>query len=291
MRKVVAALAMSLLVNYCLGQDTIEELADLPDKKFFKDVYYNSSFGRDLVKLLNKRRIKIEDLPDLQRVGLLSIFVRDDAFRKGRRGGLTYNHDSEENKFAAGILEVSLGKIREAMSEADIELITSDVYLDSDEKKREYRIFNFNYSAIPEARPFGEFFIRNEKAKGSPAGYKPIYATYKNGEDESIVNPVGTLARALDLDGLMTIEILTRTTTKSVVLESVTVVIHSAHPAQPEAGMHVGVGQYAPSLQLPFVKIEDGQINTARYDGFATILSRLVAGLAEIAREEILSIE
>ena len=291
MRKLFAVLALCLLANVCLGQKTIEELADLPKKKFFKDVYYDSDFGRSLVKLLNKKRIRFEDLPELKKVGLLSVFIRDDSYRKGRRGGVTYNHDSEENKFASGILEMSIGEIQQSLAKLDMELITSDVYLDTEEKKRQYRVFNFNYSMIPEAKSFGEFFIRNEKAKGSPQGYKPIYATFNNGEDESIVNPVGTLATGLELDALMTIEILTRTTGKSILLESITVVIHSAHPTLPEEGLHVGVGQYAPFRQVAFAEIVDGEIKRERYDGFATILSRLVTGLAEIAREEILSIE
>ncbi|MEL7148539.1 MAG: hypothetical protein AAFO69_19350, partial [Bacteroidota bacterium] len=228
---------------------------------------------------------------ELNKIGLLSVFIKDDSYRKGRRGGITYNATENENQFAAGIMEVSFEHIKEVLSEMDMVLVSSEEYLDDEEKQRVYRTFDFNYSEIPEARSFGEFFDRNKQAKGSPEGYKPIFATYNEGQDQPIVNRVGALASALELDALLTIEILTRTTPKSIVLESITVVLHSAHPTLSEEGMHVGVGQYAPSRQVAFVEIVGQDIKRERYDGFATILSRLVGGLVSLAREEILSIE
>ena len=101
MRKSFAAIALCLVSSWCLGQATLEELAELPNRKFYKDVYYDTSFGDDLIRLLNKRRMRIEDLPELKKVGLLSVFIRDDAYRKGRRGGVTFNHGAEENQIVS----------------------------------------------------------------------------------------------------------------------------------------------------------------------------------------------
>jgi len=290
--RVYAVIVLILISStFSNGQKTIEELGELPARKFFKDVYFDTSLGNDLVKLLNRDRIKLEDLPELKRVGLASIFIKDDAFRKGRRGGVTYNHNQEENELAAGILNASMNSLKEVLNKLNITLLGSEDYLDDDEKKRLYKNFVFNYTGIPEAKKFGEFFERNKESPGSPAGYKPIFSTYEGGTSKSIVNGLGALSDELGLDALITLEIQTQTTNKSVVLESITVVMHGPHPTLKDEGLFMGIGQYSPSKQLAFAEVSGDNIKQGRYIGFGSILTRLVTGLAEVAIEEIVSIE
>lgn len=273
------------------SQKTVEELAQTSPKKFFKDVFYDTSLGDDLVKLLNKRRIKFDDLPDLNRVGVLSVYIKDDAFRKGRKGGVTYNQGYNENILAAGILDASYISVDDVLDKLDIELLNTEEYLASENKKQVYDNFEFNYSSIPEAKKFGEFIARNEGVYATPKDYKMIFAAFQGGNQDVIINGIGSLCSLFELDALLTIEIQTRTTNKSIVLESITVVMHGRHPVLPDEGMLYATGKYAPSGMVPFAEIKEGKINRSRFDGFETILTRLVSGLAEVVLGEIESIE
>lgn len=291
MRSFTLIMVMLVAYNHCFAQKTVEELAELPAKKFFRDVYYDTSLGNNLVKLLNKRRIKFADLPDLKKVGLLSIYIKDESFRKGRKGGVIYNHDKEENLLSAGVLDASLNSVKQILTKLDIQLMSSDEYLTDEDKKREYNNFVFNYSSITEAKKFSDFFVRNNESFASPADYRMIYSTFEGGTAKEITNSLGNLSAKLGLDALLTIEIQTRTTNKSVILESITVVMHGTHPTLKDEGLFFGIGKYSPSSQVPFAEIVDEDIKRARFEGFETIMTRLVSGLAEVAIGEIESIE
>lgn len=290
-RTILCAIIVLLVSLKCYPQKTVEELASTSPKKFFKDVFYDTSLGNDLVKLLNKKRIRFGDLPNLKKVGLLSVYIRDDAFRRGRKGGIIYDQGYKENVLAAGILDASYNSIAEILGKLGMELLTPAEYLTDEDKEGLYRNFEFNYTSIPEAKKFGDFFTRNEGVYATPNNYEMIYAAYQGGNPEIIINSVGSLCSQFNLDAFLTIEIQTRTTSKSVILESITVVMHGRHPVLADEGMLLATGKYAPSSMVPFAEIEEDQINRSRFDGFDTILTRLVSGLAEIVLGEIESIE
>ncbi|MGB3464003.1 MAG: hypothetical protein WBA74_01980, partial [Cyclobacteriaceae bacterium] len=85
--------------------------------------------------------------------------------------------------------------------------------------------------------------------------------------------------------------IQTRATVKSILLESITFVIHGAHPTIPDEGLYLGMGKYQPKSQVAFAEIDDFDITRTRFDGFEPIMERLMIGLMEIIIGEIDSIE
>ena len=191
-RTILCAVIALLVSVKGFSQKTVEELAQTSPKKFFKDVFYDTSLGDDLIKLLNKKRIKFDDLPELNRVGVLSVYIKDDAFRKGRKGGVTYNQGYNENILAAGILNASYNSVDDVLGKLDIELLKTQEYLIDDDKKEAYENFEFNYSSIPEAKKFGEFTSRNEGVYATPEDYRMIYAAFQGGNPDVILNGVGS---------------------------------------------------------------------------------------------------
>ncbi len=291
MKKIFFSLSLALICHVAIGQKNLEDLGNIPIKKYFKDTFLYSTINKDLIKLLNKGRIGIEELPKLEKIGLLSIYIKDEAFRKGRRGGATYRHAENENQLTAGILKAALPSIKKGMKEMGIKLLTPDLYLDDEDKKFLYRNFSINYSGMPEAKRFGEYFDRNTDSFASPSNYKTLYTTYSGENSDEIVHQMGVLSKELGLDAVMVIEVTTQTTGKTFIFESVTGMLFAPDPSDDNYGLLLGSCKYAPSRLLAFASWENDQIDQSRYDGFDPIISRMTNHLTEVVLDEINSIE
>jgi len=291
MKKILFLNLLIAVSSAVYAQKTIEDLGNLSDKKFFKNTYVFTELNRTLVKQLNKGRIEIEELPQIRNVGLLSIYIKDPAFRKGKRGGVIYKNAPNGNQLVAGILDEFLALTNKSLGAFGMQIKTPDQYLNSDDKKSTYKNFFINYSLVPEAKKFGQFFDKNTESYASPEGYRTIYTTVAGDEIEVIVDQVGEITSELGLDAFITIEIGTQTTGKSIILESVTAMLVAPDPSGRSGGILLGSSKYSPTKLLAFASHSNGEINESRLDGFGPIVNRLVTNLGATVIEEIDAIE
>ena len=299
MKKSIILIFAFLISTIAYSQKSIQELADLSDKKFDKISRTYNGGSPAVIKSFSKSCKKMgQDLPEklepkLQKIGILTFYLSDfselDNRRALRSGGVYADNltTAATAELSKAFYERSLQKLKETYSAKGMELLTPDQFLDSDAKQEAYynteiELSKFSKVMSALSRNIGR---KNEKSPNAPDGYRVVYNSMSvDGADKKAVIGLGKLAKELGLDGLLSIQVMTNLKGKSIGFHKAKMTLHGINPI-PQDEVCKWVGGYFDGLliefgevsgnDLVFAKIKKIAITDVIIEGFDDLLARL----------------
>jgi hypothetical protein len=295
MKKYATSAYLILISVLCYGQ-SFNEIAELSDKKFSKYIQKDSPLGKEMKMLVRQGKITREDLKPLRRIGVLSFYINDDVWKEKSGNYLIWDYMTEKgaNYFAQKFHDQAISALKTTIKTSGIELLTPNEFLDSPDKKQAYNSFEVKYTGLLKAvAGFANAVATGAGKTGgvsaTPKGYRMFAVTQVYGQDPKVQRTVGKLAKDLDLDGVLVIQLTTVTGSKSTVLKDVQISMFGANPEKydPEAKYPgiAGAGGYwegkcygwyiYPTGGVTFVNYKKKEVVGENYDGWPEFITRL----------------
>ncbi len=283
MKKTLTLIILFVSVLSLSAQKSIEELVNMPDKKFNKLATTNNSAV--LVKSFanNARRQANLDLPDplipnIKRVGILSFFTADLSEIDIKAKKRLYNN-AMNNKAGKATLEnwlsleggkailstfhnESLSALVTSFSAQGIDLLIPGEYLTDDAKMDTYLNYEMELSkAVTAALNAADFFSKSkEKSIVAATGYRVFpAATQLGGVDPKTINSMADLCQKLGVDALLTVQIVTIKTKEEIGLKGIRLALHAPNPVPDHPDIKYGLGSYVPGVLLEYAGTEFGE--------------------------------
>ena len=202
--KKILLIALCLFSVSAFAQKTPTEWAELPDDKFHKKMRSGTGFGF-IVKIAASE----EELPELERVGILSFTLYSPTYGQYQGSGAIFSPYLTEAGslfYTDALYDPALPEMRKQFEAHGITLLTPDQYLDTPEKQKLFDETEFEHSNMWKAVGAISSKIRASivgDIKAQPEGMKYIYAL---NADAKVWREVGKFAGELDLDAVLVIE-------------------------------------------------------------------------------------
>lgn len=295
MKKYAISVYLILISVFSYGQ-SFNELTDLADKKFSKNIQKDSPLGKEMKMLVRQGKISQEDLKPLQRIGVISFYIYDDVWKEKSGDYLIWNYMTEKgaNFFAQKFHDLGINTLKTTMKINGIELLTPNEFLDNPEKKQAYNSFEVKYTGLLKAvAGFANAFAagagKSEGVSATPYGYRMFAVTQVYGQDPKIQRTVGKLAKDLGLDAVLVIQITTVTGSKNTVMKDVQLSMFGPNPEKYDPNeMYPGImgaggywegkcyGWYIYSLGgVSFVEYKKKKLVGENYEGWSEFMAKL----------------
>ncbi|MGW8123555.1 hypothetical protein ACV07N_12920 [Roseivirga echinicomitans] len=278
MKKTLTLIILFVSVLSLTAQKSIEELVNMPDKKFERLVNTNNSAV--LVKSFanNARRQANLDLPDplipeIKRVGILSFFTADfsevdaKAMRRVMKNGGSARLENwlslDGGKAILNTFyEESESALRSAFAKEDIELLTPMEYLTDDSMIDTYSDYQVEISKAVSAILSAADYLNKEEEKSIVAatGYRVYPAAVQlGGTDPKVIKSMADLTQKLKVDALLTVQIVTVKEKEQIGLKAIRIALHSPNPVPDHPDIKYGLGSYMPGVLLEYAGTEFGE--------------------------------
>ena len=298
MKNTLILVAVLLGIVNVYGQKSIQELAELSDKKFEKKV--SSGNSAVLVKSFAKNaRRKGVDLPDplvppLKKVGILSFFTADLSERDSkaiRRGGIYESFLTTDGgkEILQSFHDEALNALKNEFSSQGIMLLTPEEYL-TEETLEIYDNFQIETSKMGSAVLASANYLQGQSEKSIVAatGYKVFPApTVLSGTDPKVISSMADLANQLGVDALLTVQIVTRKEKNKIGLSAIRISLHGPNPVPDDPKVKYGLGKYVsgilieyagtefnPAIPFAYLNKKDKSFESIETQSFDTIIKR-----------------
>ncbi len=280
MKKVLLALITSFVfIPFLLAQNSDEETKTLEDfsridkEAFFDHVVVQSDLEKALRKELKNGEVSIDDIRP-KRIGLVSTYLYEEKFTKSQAMVLyIYEQDGGPNYFYDRIAGPAIDGLVKAFADSEVELLLPEDYLKTAEDRERYEKLGKKLS-------FSDPFSSAVKAKGGdPAGgrFQFIYSMFKMGYSDKVWNELADFAVAMDLDAVLTLEIVTEYFDKSINLGKINLMLHGANKLEKEGnrGLLYNIYTFYPDYMYPLAEIKGLKLGQEAYEGLGKIHERI----------------
>lgn len=267
MKNALITVAMFMGILNVYGQKSIQELAEMPDKKFEKIVNSGNSavLVKSFAKSARKQGVDLADplVPSMKRVGILSFFTADLSERDPKaikRGGeyesfLTTDGGKE---ILQSFHDEALIALRNEFSTQGVMLLTPVEYL-TDETLEIYDNFHIETSKMASAVLASANYLQGQSEKSivSATGYKVFPApTVLSGTDPKVISSMADLANQLGVDALLTVQIVTKKEKNEIGLSAIRISLHGPNPVPDDPNVKYGMGKYVPGILIEYAGTE-----------------------------------
>lgn len=298
MKKTILILNLFVISLLAYPQKTIQDWAQLDEKKFTKKFAFASGMG-----FLKQDFKETGQFPKLENVGFLSYALfspnptqRDASIISPMQitgSGTSFLVDQLFLKAEPGI--------RKGLASKSINYKTSEEYLDTDEKKELFKNTEFKASSLTKASmKMVSFFSGKDSrgdAKGKPDGYKYIL---QSSGDAKLWRAIGKFAGEIEIDGLINVEQTIWWDGKNVALGPIVMnlIIPNPFPYN-EDSWYAPVGPlkgYLEGVTLAFVTVNPpdayhlGELSKKKteldFSELDVIYERIISSLIDYSKEE-----
>lgn len=230
-------LQLLFISTLSIGQ-TFQDVADLNDKSFSKAIRKDSPLGKEMKMLVRQGKITKENLTLPKRIGLLSFYIYDESWGKKQGNYIVWNFLTEKgaNKFAQQFHDEGISAINTALKTESIELLTPEQFLNTSEKKEIYKNFEVQYTGLLKAAAgFAGAFASGagkRSISATPYGYRLFAVTGPVGQDPKLQRTMGKLAKDLELDAVMVLQISTVTNAKNSAVKDIQLSMFGPNPEE-----------------------------------------------------------
>lgn len=295
---IVVSICINLTTLY--GQKTLQELNALEDKKFDKMIVHDRVGYGYLKTFLKQKQLTEDQLPQFNKVGLLSFLLFDNAIQSRAD-----SYDREKAPVYKAITEAggqslvkefyspSLEGIKKAMESKNKELLTPNDYLNSEEEKSTYMNAEIKPTSLIGgiSKALGQ--QNDREANAVPESYALHYATFAAG-DVKLSRSVGKLATDLDVEAFLSTQVSVEVIKNKLCLVNIKMALHAPNPAPyDENRKYPGVGAtkgyweglcfssmtFTPSKPIELASIKKTSLTEENYKGFDKLLEKLTLNL------------
>jgi hypothetical protein len=285
-----------MIISVLVYGQSFNELTELTDKKFSKNIQKDSPLGKEMKMLVRQEKITRADLKPLRRIGVISFYIYDDVWSKKQGDYIIWNYLTDEgaNAFAQKFHDLGINSLKSSLKNTGIELLTPSDFLDNPEKKQAYNSFEVEYTGLLKAvagfaNSFAKGAGKSEGVSATPDGYKLFAVTQAYGQDPKVQRSMGKLAKDLGLDGVLIIQVTTVTGSKSTVVKDIQLSMFGPNPEKynPDAKYPgiVGAGGYWEGKcygwyiysvgGVPFVEYKKKKLVGENFDGWDEFMVKL----------------
>ncbi len=268
------------------AQQTIVEFIGESDKIFFDGVFANSDLKKKLRDDIKQNKITKENfLP--KKVGLLTMYLYEENFRK-RKAHLTfiYSVEGKANYFYNQLKGPALQGIQSAFSQSGYELVLPEELLKAPAKRAALEAAQAAINDLDD--PFLqtlESYEMTPTAEGIPF----IYTHIEEGTNGFVADELAKLAKALEVDALLTVQLSTLYQTSTISFSSIEFLLHGANPAAPDGEQGCLLTSYSlyPDYPYPFVSIRNAKTFGERFGAYRRLLERSTKDYLNFTKESL----
>jgi hypothetical protein len=292
---IIIALASIFQIH---SQKTLSELANYSDKKFKRATKMSITYPANLKAWRKMYKLKGGDANfkfELgKNIGLLTFFLTDynkTNLKAMRNGGLVekYLTQSGGKPIISNIYDETLPRLKKTVSTAGFNLLLPGNYTSKNENLNAYLNTNIEASKAGKFIKGWEnyFAAAREVSPVAPSGYRVFPATLVlGGVDWKVQRQLGFLMDKVDVDGFISIQVITELKGEKVSLQGVKVALHGRNPMNDIKGVKYTGGYFSSfpygganlTLKKPieFARISKKEFKEFNVEGFEKIINRLV---------------
>ena len=303
-------IAMILSIPQVQAQKKLSELANYPDKKFKKSSRITVTYPANLKawrKVYGHKGGNSDFKFQLgKKLGLLTFFLTDYSkknIKAMRDGGLVeqYLTESGGKPIITHIYDQTLPKIQQSVSEEGFNLLLPADYANEDSKLNVYQNTKIEMSRVGKfVKGWGNYFAAaDEKSPVAPASYRVFpEAVAVGGVDFGVARQLGFLMDKVEVDGFISIQVITELTGKKVSIHGFKVSLHGRNPMEDINGVKYTGGYFSSFIYggvqmdldkpIQFAKIgKKSGFEEFEIEGIGKIIDRLVKMVMADYKEKI----
>ena len=278
--------ALICLSSQTYAQQTIVEFIGESDKIFFDGVFANSDLKKKLKPKIKDGSITESSLKP-KKIGLVSLYLYEENFRK-RKAHLTFIYSSEgrTNYFFNQLSGPALNGIKAGFEKSDYELISGDELYNSEAKKEALTKAQEAINSLDD--PFLQTLSGYEMSPTSAAS-PFVYSFLEEGTNGFVADELATLAKALEVDALLTVQLSTLYQTSTISYSSIEFILHGVDESEAEGERGCILTTYSlyPDFPYPFVSIRNGKTYSERFGAYRKLLERSTENYLQYTSEVI----
>ena len=301
MRLLLTTLVCLLTVS-AVAQKTLQELADLDDKKFGKLTYVAT--GSEIVttysEILKAKKMEVPDnlAPDLKRVGLVTYFLVDESIISASAKGWSADYLTPEGSktFVQDFYDRSFADMKLAFADQGIALLLPEEFITNEAQQDAYN------NTVVEVSKLGKVALAMQKhlyktsdqSAAVPPGFRLIAELLSTGgADMKALDGAGNLATGLGLDAILAVQITLQLDGNKLYYVSTEMAMHCPNPLPPDPnknwigkyyyGYHLAVARIAGKEPILIAKVHKKSVEDKQLEGYGTVHQRLTQYLLQQA--------
>ncbi|WP_288369773.1 hypothetical protein [uncultured Algoriphagus sp.] len=209
------------LSTFAEAQKSIQEIAELNDKKWDKLVKNYRNYGNSIDQLqglLNEELLAEENLPNPKKIGVLTMQLWDYSVTTSTKAGQVTLYKKNfltpegSNLVADQFLETIFPKFQEQFQAKGIALLEPSEFITDEEKRKIYEEGGSRIEASGLFKTIGtisDFLIKSDIGEGSvgASGYEFYPVSVKMSSDFKAAASIGLIAEDLDLDAVLILSV------------------------------------------------------------------------------------
>lgn len=282
----IITLSLLLVCTQAGAQQTIVEFIGESDKIFFDGVFANSDLKKKLKSKIKDGSVTEATLTP-KKIGLISLYLYEENFRK-RKAHLTFIYSSEgrTNYFYNQLVGPATNGIKAGFEGSGFQLVTGDELFNSDAKKAALAKAQEAINSLDD--PFLQTLSGYEMSPTSDT--EPfVYAMLEDGTNGFVADELATLAKALEVDALLTVQLSTLYQTSTISFSSIEFILHGVDGSEADGEQGCILTSYSlyPDFPYPFVSIRNGKTFSERFGAYRKLLERSTENYLEYTKETI----